>query len=91
MSTSVATYSGCYPDEGTQELTPLDRGGRHDDLPGGCPMPDSSSRDRKFSGSDHIVMLIIAAMSFGVVADMIAVLVSLADIHLTFDPVHPRG
>jgi len=36
-------------------------------------------------------MWIIAAASFGVVADLIVTLVSLADIHSTFDPVHPGG
>ncbi len=36
-------------------------------------------------------MLIIAAASFGVVVDLIALLVLLADIHSTFDPVHTRG
>ena len=51
------------------------------------PMPDSSSRDRVISARVHIVMLTIAAVSFGVVADLIAVLVSLALIWSTFNPV----
>ena len=36
-------------------------------------------------------MLIVAAPSFGVVADLIVTLVSLADIHSTFDPFNPGG
>lgn len=59
-------------------LAPLNPGSSHDDLSGGCPMPDSSSCDRAFHV--HIVILIPWRALSCVAADLITRLVP-------FDPV----
>ena len=53
-------------------------------------MPDSLSCDR-VAPRVHIIVLIIAAVSFGVVAELILILVSFADIQSILDPVRPDG